>query len=84
MEHPKVTPAPCALCREPFEEGQRICADHDHNCCPAQPDATAKTCGKCIRGLLHARCNAWLGFFEKYGELAEAYLGRARLGRPAA
>lgn len=67
----------CAMCREPFAEGQRINSDHDHNCCPKQPKATAKTCGKCIRGLLCFRCNTALGYIEKYGALAEAYLERA-------
>jgi hypothetical protein len=46
----------CAICRNPFE-GRRICADHDHNCCEKQVDRTAKTCGKCIRGLLCVKCN---------------------------
>jgi len=73
----------CALCREPFEEGQRICADHDQTAVLLSL-TRREDMRQCIRGLLHARCNAWLGFFEKYGELAEAYLGRARLGRPAA
>jgi hypothetical protein len=68
--------APAALCHEPFEEGQRICADHDHNCCPAQPDATAKTCGKCIRGLLHARCNSAVGIVETLGDAVKEYLSQ--------
>jgi hypothetical protein len=56
----------CAICCEPFEE-ERICADHDHNCCPPQPYARAKTCGKCVRGLLCTRCNAWLGWVDGVG-----------------
>jgi Recombination endonuclease VII len=66
----------CAMCRRPFEEGQRICADHDHNCCPAQPKEKAKTCGKCIRGLLCFRCNTALGYVELYRGRADAYLAR--------
>lgn len=64
----------CAICRSPFEDGKRICADHDHACCPVQPHAIAKTCGKCIRGLLCVKCNTWLGWMEKYGDLARVYL----------
>jgi hypothetical protein len=30
--------------------------DHDHSCCPG-----SKSCGKCIRGMIHARCNHILG-----------------------
>jgi hypothetical protein len=63
----------CAICREPFDD-RRICADHDHSCCPAQPKSSAKTCGECVRGLLCVRCNTWLGWMEKYGERARAYL----------
>lgn len=65
----------CGMCHEPFEEDQRVFADHDHKCCDKQLKATAKTCGKCIRGLLCFRCNTALGYIEKYGAMAEAYLG---------
>jgi hypothetical protein len=74
----------CAMGGEPFEEGQRIFVDHDHTCCPKQVKATAKTCGKCIRGLLCFRCNTALGYIELYADLAEAYLGRVRPGQVAA
>ena len=68
----------CAMCREPFERDDRIFADHDHSCCPKQRKATAKTCGKCIRGLLCFRCNTALGYIELYGKLARAYLDAPR------
>jgi hypothetical protein len=29
----------CAFRGDPFEDGQRIVADHDHNRCPLQPEA---------------------------------------------
>jgi hypothetical protein len=74
----------CTMCRLPFEEDRRICADHDHNCCETQPKARAKTCGKCIRGLLCFRCNTALGYVELYGRLAQAYLDRVAAAKAAA
>jgi hypothetical protein len=73
----------CAMGREPFEEGQLIFADHDHSCCPKQIKATAKTCGKCVRGLLCFRCNTALGYVEMYGELARAHLAGSEKVRAA-
>jgi hypothetical protein len=67
----------CGICREPFKEGQRICIDHDHSCCPVPPSGLTRSCGQCIRGLLCVRCNTWLGWLEKYGELVNAYLAAA-------
>jgi hypothetical protein len=66
----------CAMCRRPFGAAERVFADHDHACCPAQVDQTAKTCGKCIRGLLCFRCNTALGYVELYGKMASSYLSR--------
>lgn len=56
----------CALCNEPFaSEGKSYPAvDHDHRCCPSDV-----TCGKCIRGLIHSRCNTGLGYFKDSPEL---------------
>jgi hypothetical protein len=71
------------MCFAPFEEGVRICVDHDHACCPKQVKATAKTCGKCIRGLLCFRCNTSLGYVEKFGPLARAYLARVAVAKAA-
>ncbi len=49
----------CALCLEKF--GDRVPhVDHDHSCC-----AGARSCGKCVRGLLCATCNKRLGHVEK-------------------
>lgn len=47
----------CAVCGMPPVEGQRLVVDHDHACCPTR----AKSCGGCIRGLLHSRCNLLIG-----------------------
>jgi hypothetical protein len=73
----------CAVCRERFGEGQRICADHDHRCCPKEDDRTAKTCGQCIRGLLCVPCNTNLGWYEHLGVAIVAYLARYAARRPA-
>lgn len=49
----------CAICEEPFG-GSRPHVDHDHSCCQDQ----AKSCGKCVRGLLCSGCNNGLGRFN--------------------
>jgi hypothetical protein len=70
----------CAMGREPFEEGQQICIDHDHACCPVTPGRETRCCGRCVRGLLCFRCNTALGYVEMYGELAMAYARRSAKG----
>jgi hypothetical protein len=68
----------CAMCFGVFAEDDRICVDHDHQCCPrpARPKDPTRTCGKCVRGLLCFRCNTTLGYIELYGTLARRYLLR--------
>jgi hypothetical protein len=73
----------CAMCRRPFGPHERICADHDHRCCPKQVKASARTCGKCIRGLLCFRCNTALGYVELFREMADQYLTRYAVSRAA-
>lgn len=52
----------CAICRRDASEFNRsLCVDHDHNCCPE----SAKSCGKCVRGLLCHGCNQGLGVFKE-------------------
>lgn len=40
----------CAVCKDSFEQ-TKPWIDHDHNCCEG-----AKSCGKCLRGLLCSSC----------------------------
>ena len=47
----------CAICRYPLgEETRTPSVDHDHRCCPGR-----KSCGECVRGLTHTRCNSMIG-----------------------
>jgi len=76
----------CAICRitdaaKMANNGsKRFHVDHDHSCCPGKT-----SCGKCVRGLLCARCNLSIGKMEDSQELllsAIEYLDehRARVG----
>jgi hypothetical protein len=61
----------CALCDQPMDpKGQRALSaamDHDHACCPGE-----KSCGSCVRGLIHQRCNRLLGSAQDSIEVLEA------------
>lgn len=62
----------CKICRNEFEEDDRKCFDHDHECCPGP-----YSCGNCIRGVLCSGCNRGLGDFrddEEYLANAIEYL----------
>lgn len=66
----------CAICGsdKPGGRAERFHMDHDHSCCPGDV-----TCGRCIRGLLCARCNLLVGVLEStdWRERAEAYIRSA-------
>lgn len=51
----------CASCSKPMrregKEVDSVCVDHDRSCCPGK-----KSCGKCVRGLIHRNCNLVLGY----------------------
>lgn len=52
----------CAICGTTQAGGRHntfFPVDHDHACCPGK-----KSCGKCLRGLLCAKCNLGLGAFD--------------------
>lgn len=57
----------CAVCHEAFDDNNRACVDHDHECCPGRIG-----CGRCNRGLICDRCNKALGLFEDKVELLHA------------
>jgi hypothetical protein len=44
----------CSICR--INPATHV--DHDHTCCPEK----ARSCGKCIRGLICDKCNRMLGW----------------------
>jgi hypothetical protein len=68
----------CGMCREPFEDHEPICIDHDHACCPDEK----RSCGRCLRGLLCTDCNTALGHIEKRLAIAKAYLSHPPASAP--
>lgn len=55
----------CIACGMPpfpaFNGAVSLAVDHDHKCCAGE-----RSCGKCIRGLIHSQCNTAIGaVFDK-------------------
>lgn len=61
----------CAVCHKPMlKEGKdplSVCVDHDRTCCSGK-----KSCGKCVRGLIHRNCNLVLGYAKDDASLLRA------------
>lgn len=50
----------CLLCKRSLGDIKNTLAiDHDHACCSG-----TRSCGSCIRGILHKRCNSAIGLLE--------------------
>lgn len=59
----------CAVCGTGFSETVPPRIDHDHNCCP-----TAKTCGKCLRGILCPTCTSFAAYIEtRFGIMEDMF-----------
>jgi hypothetical protein len=62
----------CPVCHEEVAlewGGRKFAVDHDHACCRGK-----KSCGKCVRGVLHIDCNKTLGFLEKFEAAGQAQI----------
>jgi hypothetical protein len=58
----------CYACKRALELRKHgFAIDHNHNCCPG-----AKSCGKCVRGLLCGPCNSALGYAQDSPDVLRA------------
>ncbi|MEV4939541.1 endonuclease domain-containing protein [Streptomyces zaomyceticus] len=53
----------CAVCGEAETSGRALSVDHDRACCQG-----ARSCGRCVRGLLCGRCNMGFGHMRDRSE----------------
>ncbi len=53
----------CYICHKKPGRNRRLSVDHDHKIAKEQCDHPVKQgCPRCIRGLLHSKCNSYLGW----------------------
>ena len=76
----------CAICERPMElDGRgplRAVIAHDHKCCTPSGSGYLSSCGECVRGLVHKKCNSMIGLAQDDPEILEkaiAYLRKARV-----
>jgi hypothetical protein len=55
----------CTFCGKPPADGSVLRVEHDHNC--PNGCSSERSCGQCIRGLVHDRCNQVIAIFEYWG-----------------
>lgn len=55
----------CAICGADSPGSSFWHVDHDHTCCPSVPGRNARTCGRCVRGILCGACNIALGHVDE-------------------
>ncbi|MGW6396510.1 endonuclease domain-containing protein [Streptomyces sp. NPDC055103] len=65
----------CPVCGEHLGKFDKdVVIDHDHSCCPKKT-----SCGSCVRGILHRRCNSVIGYLgddpDKFERIAEYLRG---------
>jgi hypothetical protein len=70
----------CSVCRTPMlpkgKTAKSVVVDHDRRCCPGRG-----SCGQCVRGLIHSRCNIIVGVLESESAtvaLAKDYLEKQK------
>ena len=73
----------CYICHKKPGFRRRLSVDHDHKIAREQCDHPEdKGCKRCLRGLLHSRCNSFLGWIRDDPEAMER--GRVYLIDPPA
>lgn len=62
----------CSMCHGAMlprgKQARSVVVDHDRKCCPQRGGC----CGKCVRGLIHSRCNILLGVLESESSTLDA------------
>lgn len=66
----------CAACGRRPLKGLFLVVDHDHRCCPGE-----RSCGRCVRALIHSKCNVALGAADDDPKVLAALLRYAKRHR---